>query len=132
MPLPRWAARFNKRFTNRFLEPLARRFENFGVVVHRGRRTGRLYRTPVNYFRTGSAGHLIVALTYGPHADWAQNVLTGGGTIETAGGVLRITAAHVVGRPGVWIYLPLPVRFVLRMLRVHSFLLIATELNTSQ
>jgi hypothetical protein len=38
-----------------------------GVVVHRGRRSGRVYQTPVNVFATEDG--YVVALTYGPDAE---------------------------------------------------------------
>ena len=47
-----------------------------GVITHRGRRSGRIYETPVNVFRR-SDGY-VVALTYRAGADWVRNVLTAG------------------------------------------------------
>lgn len=132
MPLPRWVAHFNKRITNRLLEPLARRFENFGVVVHAGRNTGRHYRTPVNYFRAQDPASLLVALTYGPNADWAQNVMAGGGAIESGSDIRHVLSAKVVGRAEAWPYLPRIVRIALRLLRVHDFLLLKVDVDTSQ
>jgi deazaflavin-dependent oxidoreductase (nitroreductase family) len=49
----------------------------FGVVVHRGRRSGRRYLTPVNVV-AAEDGYLL-ALTYGPDTDWVKNVLAAGG-----------------------------------------------------
>ena len=84
MPLPRSIARVNRRVTNRLLGGLAQRLPGFGVVVHKGRTSGRQYRTPVNVFRRGD--RYIIALTYGPNADWVRNVLADGGcTLETRG-----------------------------------------------
>jgi len=120
MPLPRSVARFNKRFTNRLAEPLARRFSNFAVVHHRGRRSGRPYLTPVNCF--GDAPTVVVALTYGVQADWAQNVLTGPATIELRAHTHQITVAEVVGRDETWASLPRLVRCVLRVLGIRDFL----------
>jgi deazaflavin-dependent oxidoreductase (nitroreductase family) len=98
MPLPRSVARFNRHVTNRVLGPLARVLPYFGVVVHRGRRSGREYRTPVNIFRI--RGGLLVALTYGPESDWVRNVLTGGGcTLETRGHKLRLRNPRLVHDP---------------------------------
>jgi hypothetical protein len=54
-------ARFNKRVTNRLTRPLAPGCRAFGVVIHRGRKSGRVYETPVNVFRAG--GGYVVALT---------------------------------------------------------------------
>ena len=64
MPLPRWLARFNLRVTNRILGPLAEHGPGMGIVIHRGRKTKRHYRTPVMVFRRGEG--FVIALTYGP------------------------------------------------------------------
>ena len=121
MPLPRAVARFNKAVTNRYVEPLARRRRGFAVVHHRGRRSGRAYSTPVNLFPLGD-DEAVVALTYGPVADWARNVLDGGGDVETVTGVRPITASSVVDRSVAWPVLPWFVRAALRVLRVRDFM----------
>ena len=83
MPLPRSIARFNRHATNRVLGPVAGRLPFFGIIEHRGRKTGRIYRTPINVFHR--PGGYTVALTYGP-GDWVQNVLYAGEcTLETRG-----------------------------------------------
>jgi hypothetical protein len=51
-------AHFNRRVTNRLTRPPARRLPGFGVVVHRGRKSGREYQTPVNVFET-SGGYVV-------------------------------------------------------------------------
>src|SRR5689334_12557137 len=84
MPLPRTVARLNRRATNRVLRPLAAYLPGFGVVVHRGRKTGRVYRTPVNVF--ARPGGCVVALTYGPESEWVRNVLAAGGCELRLGG----------------------------------------------
>jgi len=95
MPLPRAVARFNRRVTNRVLGPLAPFLPGFGVVVHRGRKTGRCYRTPVNVFPR--PGGYVVALTYGPESDWVRNVLADGGCVlETRGHARRLTAPRLL------------------------------------
>jgi deazaflavin-dependent oxidoreductase (nitroreductase family) len=98
MPLPRSVARFNRHATNRVLGPLAPFLPHFGVVIHRGRRSGREYRTPVNVFRR--RGGLLVALTYGPESDWVRNVLAAGGcTLETGGHKLRLCNPRLLHDP---------------------------------
>lgn len=119
MPLPRAVARFNQRFTNRFLEPLAHRSDGFAFVHHRGRRTGTRYRTPVNVFAAGE--EFLVALTYGPGADWVRNVLPGGGELEHQGETFPIVSVGVVSRDETWAHLPILVRIALRVLRLHHF-----------
>ncbi len=52
MPIPRVVGRWNKFGLNRITKRIAPQMPGFGVVVHRGRRSGRLYETPVNVFRT--------------------------------------------------------------------------------
>jgi deazaflavin-dependent oxidoreductase (nitroreductase family) len=65
-----------------------------GVVVHRGRRSGRAYETPVNVFAT--ADGYVLALTYGTDTDWVKNVLAAGGCeLRTRGQVFRLTAPRL-------------------------------------
>jgi deazaflavin-dependent oxidoreductase (nitroreductase family) len=47
------------------------------VVHHKGRRSGKDYKTPVLAapFEDG----FLIPLTYGDHVDWCQNVLAAGG-----------------------------------------------------
>jgi deazaflavin-dependent oxidoreductase (nitroreductase family) len=95
MPLPRSVAHFNRRVTNRVLGPLAYWLPHFGVIVHRGRKSGREYRTPVNVFRR--RGGFIVALTYGPESDWVHNVLAAGGaTLLTQGRRVRLDNPRLI------------------------------------
>jgi deazaflavin-dependent oxidoreductase (nitroreductase family) len=77
MPIPRVVARLNRVGLNRVTRRVAPWLPGFGVVVHRGRRSGRTYRTPVNVF--GVPGGVVVALTYGPRSEWVANVLAAGG-----------------------------------------------------
>jgi len=56
----------------------------FGILTHVGRKSGKVYRTPVNVFR-GSNG-FIVALTFSSQSEWVKNVLAaGGGELKTRG-----------------------------------------------
>jgi deazaflavin-dependent oxidoreductase (nitroreductase family) len=120
MPLPRSIARFNRYVTNRILGPLAPYLPAFGVVVHRGRKSGRWYRTPINVFRR--PGGYVVALTYGRDADWVRNVLAAGGAVlETRGRRVQLTRPRLVhdeSRRAV----PPPLRPLGRLGRVADFL----------
>lgn len=73
----RQLAAFHRAVTNRIMIRFADRLPGFGIVISVGRRSGSLYRTPVNVFRT-PAGFLI-ALTYGQDSGWVKNVLAAGG-----------------------------------------------------
>jgi deazaflavin-dependent oxidoreductase (nitroreductase family) len=78
--VPRRVARFNRVVTNRVTGLFAGTVPGFGVVLHRGRRSGRPYRTPVIvYSGDGGDGGYVIALIYGPGADWVRNVLAAGG-----------------------------------------------------
>ncbi|WP_236791602.1 nitroreductase family deazaflavin-dependent oxidoreductase [Amycolatopsis sp. GM8] len=95
MVLSKKLARFNRVGTNRVLGRIAGRAPGFGKIVHRGRRSGREYRTPVNVFRV-PAGY-VVALTYGAETDWVRNVLAAGGCeLETLGKLVELTHPRLV------------------------------------
>jgi deazaflavin-dependent oxidoreductase (nitroreductase family) len=87
MPIPEAVGRWNKVGLNRVTKRIAPWAPGFGLVVHRGRRSGRRYETPVNVF-PGEDGY-VLALTYGPDTDWVKNVMA-------AGGCSLITRGHTV------------------------------------
>jgi deazaflavin-dependent oxidoreductase (nitroreductase family) len=120
MPLPQSVARFNKRVTNRLTARLATRLPGFGVIIHTGRKTHRQYRTPINIFPR--AGKYVIALTYGPDADWVRNVLASGGCIvETRGRTLRLSQPRIF-RDERRRYMPAPARLILGLAHVSDFL----------
>jgi deazaflavin-dependent oxidoreductase (nitroreductase family) len=120
MPIPRAVARLNRVGLNRLTTPVAPWLPELGVVVHRGRRTGREYRTPVNVFRV--SGGVRIALTYGAESDWVKNVLAAAGCrLQTRGGYLELGAPRLVHDPGRSGIRPLE-RAVLGLLRVYDFL----------
>ena len=57
MPIPRIVRQWNKAGLNRVTKHIAPWAPGFGVVIHRGRRSGRLYQTPVNVFAAGDVRH---------------------------------------------------------------------------
>jgi deazaflavin-dependent oxidoreductase (nitroreductase family) len=94
MPAGRRLARFNRLVTNRILGLLAPYVPGMGMVVHRGRKTQRQYRTPVLVFRRGDS--FIIALTYGPETDWVRNVVAAGGCkLETRGRTVKLTSPRL-------------------------------------
>jgi deazaflavin-dependent oxidoreductase (nitroreductase family) len=122
MPLPKRLARFNRHVTNRIVGPVARRLPGFAVVSHVGRRSGRVYRTPVNLFRDGD--HYVIALTYGSDSQWVRNVLAAGAVdIETRGRRVRLVAPEVV-RDARRSLVPEPIRPILGLVRVSDFMLL--------
>jgi deazaflavin-dependent oxidoreductase (nitroreductase family) len=121
MPLPRALARFNRRVTNRVLGPLAQAIPPFAEVEHRGRTSGRTYRTPVWAFPT-ERGY-VIALTYGPATEWARNVLAAGECrIRTPSGDVPIGNARLLGGDEGLALMPAPLRQILGLLGVRDFL----------
>jgi deazaflavin-dependent oxidoreductase (nitroreductase family) len=125
MVLPRSVARVNRRVTNRVLGPLAPRLPGFGVITHTGRKSGRIYRTPVLVF--AAPGGYAVALTYGKDTDWVKNVMAAGGCeLETRGRQVHLTAPRIVHdeKQG---EVPPPVRLPLRLIGVDDFMLLSAD-----
>jgi deazaflavin-dependent oxidoreductase (nitroreductase family) len=49
------------------------------VLVHRGRRTGRIYKTPVEAIAEhAERGETVISPMWGESSDWYKNVLAGG------------------------------------------------------
>jgi deazaflavin-dependent oxidoreductase (nitroreductase family) len=124
MPIPKRVARWNKVGVNRVVQHVAPWLPGLALVVHRGRRSGRTYRTPVNVFGTDDG--FIMALTYGPDTDWVKNVQAAGGCeLRTRGRVVRVAQRRVYRdetRRGIR-----PVeRQVLRLIGVADFLSVKT------
>ncbi|CAA9571162.1 MAG: hypothetical protein AVDCRST_MAG49-3631 [uncultured Thermomicrobiales bacterium] len=124
MPLPKRArllARLNRRLANPVARLFAGRVPPLAIVGHTGRRSGIAYRVPVVAFAHGD-GYLI-ALTYGPEADWDRNVLARGAcTLERSGRTVSLGAPRLVGPDEALPVLSAPVRAVLRALKVGAFL----------
>jgi len=120
MPIPRVVGRWNRVGLNRVTRHIAPWMPGFGVVVHRGRRSGSRYLTPVNVFAAEDG--YVFALTYGPDTDWVKNVLAADGCeLHTRGRTIQLVSPrlfHDQSRPGIR-----PVeRQVLRVLGVADFL----------
>ena len=77
------------------MSKLAGKVPTFAVVRHRGRRSGRVYETPINMFRTPDG--YVAALTYGTDTDWLKNVLAADGCeLKVRGGWVPVTAPRIV------------------------------------
>ncbi|WP_062989236.1 nitroreductase family deazaflavin-dependent oxidoreductase [Nocardia anaemiae] len=95
MVLPRTLAKLNRHVTNPILGRLAGKVPPMSMVVHKGRKSGRPYRTPVWAFE--SEGVYRIALTYGRDVDWVKNVTAAGGfELETKGTVVLLIDPVVV------------------------------------
>lgn len=97
MALPRWLARANKVSLNRVVKHVAPWAPTLCLVVHRGRKSGRRYETPVMVFRDGD--RFLIALTYGgDQTEWVKNVVAAGGCELRTGGHRYATGAPRVYR----------------------------------
>jgi deazaflavin-dependent oxidoreductase (nitroreductase family) len=122
MAFPAWLARINKLVTNPILRPVAARAPYFGIVVHRGRVSGRVYRTPVNVFQRGD--EVIFALTYGPDRDWVRNVIHRGRfSLIHRGRSIELIEPRLRETKEAPAAVPTLARVILRGASVHTFLL---------
>lgn len=94
LQLPRGVARFNRRVTNPIQRTYAWLLPPWAIVVHRGRRSGRTYRTPVNAFKRGNT--LGIVVLYGERSDWVQNVLAGDAQIVRGGRTYDLVGPRII------------------------------------
>jgi deazaflavin-dependent oxidoreductase (nitroreductase family) len=92
--LSRRVARFNRRINNPIQRQYAWLIPPWAIIVHRGRKSGRVYRTPVDAFRSGDS--LAVVILYGERSDWVQNVLAGGAQVVRGGKTYDVVSARIV------------------------------------
>ena len=121
MPAPRWVAKANKTSLNRVTKYIAPWAPGWAVVIHRGRKSGRTFRTPLWAFRRHNG--FVIALTYGPGTDWVKNVLAEGGCeLETRRHRYQL-GAPTVFRDEDASDMPAFIRFMLRrVLKAPEFL----------
>jgi deazaflavin-dependent oxidoreductase (nitroreductase family) len=121
----RWVAAFNLAVTNRITSRFAARLPGFGILTHVGRKSGRIYRTPVNVFRAPDG--FVIALTYGRDSEWVKNVLAAGGCqLETRGVRYQLSSPTIVHDPTRRRF-PLFVRVILRFIGANDFMQMGCE-----
>ena len=122
----RWLAKINIAVTNRITGLFAGWLPGFGILTHLGRKSGKVYRTPINVFRASKG--FIIALTYSSQSEWVKNVLAAGGCeLKTRGKKYQLSAPNVVRDPTRRRF-PIPVRVVLRIVGANEYM----EFSTSQ
>ncbi len=114
MHAPRALAAFNRRVTN----PIQRRWAGViplhGIIEHVGRRSGRVYRTPVLAFVQGDRVAFLVG--YGLQSDWVRNLLKAGqGGLEHRRRHYTMTDVTLVHSPDGRAFLPLAMRLLTRV-----------------
>jgi hypothetical protein len=88
--------RFNRAVTNpRVLKTAGTPGASASIIHHVGRTTGRSHATPVGPFAVGEG--FVIALPYGPGADWVKNVLaSGSATLVHEGSTIDVDRPEVV------------------------------------
>ena len=99
-PVPRFGGVLWRvlRRTNGLMLPLAGKRWNpiFAVVVHRGRRSGRIHKAPVAARRIENG--FVISLAFGAQVDWYRNLVAAeGGTIRWRGQSYDVSAPERIG-----------------------------------
>src|SRR5579872_1621532 len=116
----RWLAKINIAFTNRITSLFAGWLPGFGILTHVGRKSGKLYGTPINVFRAPNG--FIIALTYTSQSEWVKNVLAAGGCeLKNRGNKYQLSARKVVRDPTRQRF-PIPVRVALRIVGADEYM----------
>lgn len=114
--------RFNRRFMNpRQMKTAGTPGAYAGVIHHVGRRSGRVYETPVGPVATDDG--FVIVLPYGASSDWVKNVLAAGSaTLVTEGQTYEVDQPEIVPLSDVVDLLPSKERRNLRFFRVEQAL----------
>jgi deazaflavin-dependent oxidoreductase (nitroreductase family) len=68
---------FSKNFNPRVTADIEKGKGSFSLILHKGRKSGQAYRTPVDATYLGD--FVLITLPYGQRSDWLKNVLASGG-----------------------------------------------------
>jgi deazaflavin-dependent oxidoreductase (nitroreductase family) len=112
---------FNKHILNRLIGKFAGVSRTpFAVIRHIGRRSGKLYQTPI-IIEPFEAG-FVIALTYGPEVDWYRNVMAAGHcTVLWHGKEYAVGQLELVDVQAALPAFPLPLRLILRLLGTRHY-----------
>ncbi len=121
MPIPNQIRYFNKRVLNKLMIRIAgKRYSPISIVIHKGRRSGKLYRTPVIAERAQNA--FVFALTYGPGVDWYRNLLAAGEcSLVQHGQEYHLVQPETLPVDEALRAFPLPARWLLRLIGMRDF-----------
>jgi deazaflavin-dependent oxidoreductase (nitroreductase family) len=75
MVFPVWFERFQIKYLNKAVKPIAPFLPGTATIKHRGRTSGKPYETVVTAYRKGN--QVAIALGHGK-TDWVKNVLAAG------------------------------------------------------
>jgi deazaflavin-dependent oxidoreductase (nitroreductase family) len=121
MPLPKIVGRMNRFGLNRVTALFSGRVPPFAMLIHRGRASGRQYRTPIFAFPTGHG--IVIALTYGRGTDWERNVLHAGeAEVIYRGRRVEVIDPRLIEPEEASAFLPAAVRWLLPRFGVRDFI----------
>jgi deazaflavin-dependent oxidoreductase (nitroreductase family) len=120
-------ARLNRRLVNRVVGTFAgRRGSPVAFMIHRGRRSGRRYRTPVMPIPLRDG--YLVSLPYGANRDWVRNVrAAAGGTLQRGGRQVHLANPRLLDADAAAPLLPAPLRPGLRLLPGIRFMRLSLD-----
>ncbi|NQX34076.1 nitroreductase/quinone reductase family protein [Herbiconiux sp. VKM Ac-2851] len=101
----------------------------FSLVRHVGRKTGRVYQTPIIVAAVPEG--FIAELTYGDNVNWYRNIVAAGGCELVVAGVTRnvISVENYPEDAGRRAF-PFAQRLILQVLHRHEFRLLRTTGNS--
>ena len=118
------------RAVARFVNPLVLRIAGrrhmpiLGIVHHRGRKSGRMYATPLGV-RPAPGGGFVMPLTFGEASHWYQNIRAARWCVITYRGADHtVTAPIIVDRATAGPAYPRYERLALRLIGIDEFLLL--------
>lgn len=123
MPMPSAIPRswFVHRVFNPAVASVAGKLPPLGVIVHRGRTTGRQYRTPVLAFRGPRS--FAIAMVYGEGTDWQRNIeAAGSGQVVHRGTSYSVTSPRLLNGREALDAAPAWFHPVMRLLRIDTVL----------
>lgn len=118
---------FNKRVLNPLMLNLAgRRHWYASVIRHTGRRSAKVYTTPVVADRVPDG--FILPLPYGTDVDWLRNLLASGGAALTVDGeTFDVVAPSVIDAATALPQLSPRRRCAFRLFRIANFVKVVLE-----
>ena len=93
----------------------------WGVVRHRGRKSGKLYSTPIAIRPTPDG--FVLPLPWGEGTDWCRNLrAAGGGIVHWGGADIEVDAPEIVDVAVAMPAFPPPMRPIVRLTGIKKFL----------
>lgn len=94
MVYPVWFENIQVKYLNPALKPIARYLPGTATIEHRGRKSGKQFKTIVTTYRKGNV--LTIALGHGK-TDWVKNVLAAGqADVRYARKVVHVTNPRIL------------------------------------